>query len=133
MTDFDGDGRPDIILKSRLGPQLRVLQNNWAGSNRSIAFQLQGTKSNRDAIGARVQVDRQTKWLEAGSGFLSQHSKRMLFGLGQAETVKQVRITWPSGTVQDFHDLQAGRTYFVTEGSARASLRSFPAAQSDSI
>ncbi|MGA8028878.1 MAG: CRTAC1 family protein, partial [Bryobacteraceae bacterium] len=82
VTDFDGDGWPDLILKSRLGPQVRVLQNNCGVSNYSIAFQLRGTKSNRDAIGAKIQVDRQTKWLDAGSGFLSQHSKRVIFGLG---------------------------------------------------
>jgi Flp pilus assembly protein TadD len=116
VTDFDNDGRPDILLKSRLGPQLRVLQNNCAGSNHSIAFDLRGTQSNRDAIGARVEVDGQTKWLDAGSGFLSQHSKRLLFGLGPAESARHVRITWPSGLVQDFTNLQAGYTYALTEG-----------------
>jgi Flp pilus assembly protein TadD len=118
ICDFDGDGRPDVILKSRLGPQLRVLQNNWGGANHSIAFELRGTKSNRDAIGARVEVDGQTKWLEAGSGFLSQHSKRMIFGLGAADSAQHVRITWPSGLVQEFTNLEAGRTYAVTESSA---------------
>ncbi len=116
VTDFDGDGRPDIILKSRLGPQIRVLQNNCAGANRSIAFRLRGTKSNRDAIGARVQVDGQTKWLEAGSGFLSQNTKTLLFGLGEARSVKQVRITWPSGLVQELANLESGKTYTITEG-----------------
>ncbi len=118
VTDFDGDGRPDIILKSRLAPQVRILQNNCAGSNRSIAFELRGTKSNRDAIGARIQVDQQTKWLDAGSGFLSQHSKRVLFGLGANDSAKVVRVTWPSGVGQHFSDLRAGHTYRVTEGSA---------------
>lgn len=117
VTDFDGDGRPDIILKSRMGPQVRVFQNNCAGQNRSIAFRLQGTKSNRDAIGARIQVDGQTKWLEAGSGFLSQHTKQVLFGLGEAASAQHVRITWPSGAVQEFSNLEAGHIYSVTEGS----------------
>jgi Tfp pilus assembly protein PilF len=117
ITDFDGDGRPDVILKSRLGPQLRMLQNNCAGANQSIAFDLRGTKSNRDAIGARIEVDGQTKWLEAGSGFLSQHSKRMLFGLGSGKSAQRVRITWPSGTVQEFNNLECGNTYSIVEGS----------------
>jgi len=125
VVDFDGDGRPDIILKGRLGPQVRVLQNNCASGRQSIAFQLAGTKSNRDAIGARVQADGQTKWLDAGSGFLSQHSKRMIFGLGQAQSVKEVQITWPSGTVQQLHDLEAGKTYFVVEGSAEVKSKDF--------
>jgi tetratricopeptide (TPR) repeat protein len=117
LTDFDGDGRPDIILKSRMGPQVRVLQNNCAGANESIAFELRGIKSNRDAIGARIQVDQQTKWLEAGSGFLSQNSKRLIFGLGDARSAKRVRITWPSGMVQEFSDLEAGKLYRIAEGS----------------
>ncbi len=117
ITDFDGDGRPDVILKSRLGPQVRILQNNCAEGNHSVSFDLCGTKSNRDAIGARVEVDGQTKWLDAGSGFLSQHSKRMIFGLGGEQSVKHARVTWPCGEVQDFQNLQAGNIYTLTEGS----------------
>ncbi|MBV8811864.1 MAG: VCBS repeat-containing protein [Acidobacteriaceae bacterium] len=127
VTDFDGDGRPDIILKSRMGPQLRVLQNNCAGGNHSIAFRLKGTKSNRDAIGARVEVDGQTKWLEAGSGFLSQHSKRLTFGLAEANTARKVRIEWPSGDAQEFDNLRADSTYSVTEGSHGFTSQPFPA------
>jgi tetratricopeptide (TPR) repeat protein len=125
ITDFDGDGRPDVILKSRLGPQLRALQNNCAGANQSIAFDLRGTKSNRDAIGARIEVDGQTKWLEAGSGFLSQHSKRMIFGLGSGKSAKHVRITWPSGTVQEFNNLPSGNKCAIVEGSAEVRTTPF--------
>ncbi len=125
VTDFDGDGRPDLLLKSRLGPQVRVFQNNCAGRHQAIALQLEGTASNRDAIGARVRMDGQTKWLDAGSGFLSQHSKRMIFGLGEARAVKKVEITWPSGTSQTFTNWQAGRTYFVKEGSAECRHEGF--------
>jgi tetratricopeptide (TPR) repeat protein len=125
VVDFDGDGRPDIILKSRLGPQVRFLRNDWAGENHSIAFSLRGTKSNRDAIGSRLEVDGRTKWLSAGSGFLSQHSKRMIFGLGTTETAGRVRITWPSGTVQEFSNLQAGKTYTIVEGSSEIAEKEF--------
>lgn len=125
IVDFDGDGRPDILLKSRLGPQIRVLQNNCAGLNNSIAFELRGTKSNRDAIGARLQVDSQTKWLDAGSGFLSQHSKRLLFGLGSQSSAQHIQITWPSGAVQEFANLPAGFTYTATEGSSNLTSKKF--------
>ena len=125
ITDFDGDGRPDIILKSRMGPQLRVFQNNCAANNRSIGIRLQGTKSNRDAIGARVDVDGQVKWLEAGSGFLSQHSKQILFGLGESNIAARVNITWPSGLRQEFSNLQAGKTYSITEGAAEIKAQPF--------
>jgi len=124
VTDFDGDGRPDLILKSRLGPQVRVLRNDCAVGN-AIAFVLSGTKSNRDGIGAKVEVDGQAKWLNAGSGFLSQHSKRLIFGLGSGESAKNVKIIWPSGTVQEFSTLPAGQTHFVTESSTQIESKPF--------
>jgi Tfp pilus assembly protein PilF len=127
VLDFDNDGRPDLILKNRLGPQVRVMQNNCAAANQAIAFRLRGTESNRDAIGARVEVDGQTKWLAAGSAFLSQHSKRILFGLGPAKTAKKVRIKWPSGHEQEFANLEAGKTYSITEGSNTTSAEPFHA------
>ena len=129
ITDFDGDGRPDILLKSRLGPQLRVLQNNCAGSNQAIAFQLRGTESNRDAIGARIRVDGQTKWIDCGSGFLSQHSKRILFGLAAATVVAEVEVKWPSGGVQRFSNLASGHTYFFVEGASKFESTPFRAAR----
>ena len=125
VLDFDQDGRPDIILKSRLGPQVRLLQNNCAGTNHAIAFRLQGTKSNRDAIGARIDVDGQAKWLTAGSEFLSQHSKTLLFGLGANTIAKEVTIKWPSGLVQRLSGQNAGYTYSVVEGSAAIATEPF--------
>jgi Flp pilus assembly protein TadD len=125
VTDFDGDGRPDLILKSRLGPQVRVMQNDCGAGKHSIAFVLRGTKSNRDAIGARVQVDGQVKWLSAGSGFLSQHSKKVIFGLGSREIAKRVRIVWPSGTSQELVDLKGSHTYTITEGEQPIEAKPF--------
>jgi tetratricopeptide (TPR) repeat protein len=125
LCDFDGDGRPDIVLKSRLGPQIRLLQNNCAGENQSIGFVLQGTKCNRDAIGAKLELNNQTKWLEAGSGFLSQSSKRILFGLGQHGGPVDVRITWPSGSVQEIKGLLTGHTYSVVEGNDKPGSKPF--------
>lgn len=129
VLDFDNDGRPDVILKSRLGPQVRVLQNNCAAKNHSIAFRLRGTESNRDAIGTRIDVDGQVKWLAAGSEFLSQHSKRMLFGLGMANEAKSVHVKWPSGHQQVFSNLLAGKTYSIVEGSQAVSAEAFRAPQ----
>ena len=112
MVDFDLDGRPDILLKSRLGPQVRVLQNNCAAANASIAIRLTGTKSNRDAIGARVTVDGQTKWLDAGSGFLSQHSKRLLFGLGSKRRATEMRHRVAFRQGAEFRGLGGGLRVF---------------------
>ncbi len=124
VTDFDGDGNPDIILKSRLGPQIRVLQNDCTEERAAIAFTLRGTKSNRDAIGARVEVNGQVQFLEAGSGFLSQHSKKLHFGLaGKPEA--SVKVVWPSGLAQEFHGLKPGFCHALTEGAKNADSTAF--------
>jgi Flp pilus assembly protein TadD len=125
VLDFDNDGCLDLVLKSRLGPQVRVFRNNSGQGRRSLAFSLRGTKSNRDAIGARIEVDGQVKFLNAGSGYLSQHSKRVGFGLGERAAAKQVRIVWPSGVAQEFHDLDAGFVYRIEEGSSHFSKTPF--------
>jgi tetratricopeptide (TPR) repeat protein len=115
VTDFNHDGCLDIAVKNRLGPQLRVFENRIGQQRHRIAFDLQGVKCNRDAVGAKVEVDGQAKWLNAGSGYLSQHSKRIHFGL-KTDTAQKIRITWPSGTVQEIGPLAAGRRYRILEG-----------------
>ena len=124
VTDFDGDGNPDVLLKSRLGPQVRALQNDCTEGRAAIGLQLRGTKSNRDAIGARVEVNGQVQFLGAGSGFLSQHSKKLHFGLaGKASA--QVRIVWPSGLTQTFSDLKPGFCYTLEEASEEVASVAF--------
>ncbi|MDE3198255.1 MAG: VCBS repeat-containing protein [Acidobacteriota bacterium] len=118
VTDFDGDGYPDLILKSRLAPQVRVMRNDCAGGKPAIALRLRGTKSNRDAIGARVTVNGCTQHIAAGSGFLSQHSKALHFGLNGRPTA-DVHIVWPSGLDQTLKNLAPGFSWTVTEGSNR--------------
>jgi tetratricopeptide (TPR) repeat protein len=119
LADFDHDGRQEVFLKNRNGPQLRLLKNILPDLPPSIAFRLRGVKSNRDAIGAAVTIEtetgRQTRWLQAGSGFLSQHSKDVFFGLGSAKLVKAT-IRWPSGLVQPLGDLPINHRIWVEEG-----------------
>ena len=104
LTDIDHDGRLEIVLKNRNAPQLRVLHNTITGIGASICFRLRGVNSNRDAIGASVTVETgitQTKYLQAGSGFLAQHSKELFFGVGDAASVV-APCRWPNGLVQTF-------------------------------
>ena len=116
VTDFDDDGVPDLLIKNRLGPQVRAFENGIGTAAKWIAFDLVGTKGNRDAIGARVELDGRVQWLQAGSGYLSQHSKRLHFGLGNHAQAKRVRILWPSGEESVAGPLEAGFRYRVTEG-----------------
>jgi len=128
LADFDGDGRLEIFLKNRNAPQLRVLKNVVEDLPPSISFRLQGVKSNRDAIGAVITIEtssrRQAREVQAGSGFLSQHSKEIFFGLGEEKGPIRGSIRWPSGLVQDLHDLPINHSISVVEGSD--ALRKIP-------
>ncbi len=129
LADFDHDGRLEVLLKSRNAPQLRLLKNVAPELPPSIAFRLRGVKSNRDAIGAAVTVEcggqRQTQRVQAGSGFLSQHSKELIFGLGHAPGPVLARIQWPSGAVGVFPNLQANNRIWVEEGGDSVLMEPF--------
>jgi Tfp pilus assembly protein PilF/peroxiredoxin len=123
--DIDRDGDPDLaVMAARQAPQLRVFRNDFArrpGS--SLAIRLVGTESNRDAVGARVTVEaegvgRKTKAVHAGSGFLSQHSRELIFGLGSAGSVRTLTVEWPSGRRQVFTDVPAEGRLRLVEGGA---------------
>jgi tetratricopeptide (TPR) repeat protein len=120
LADLDHDGRLELLLKSRNGPQLRLLRNLVKDLPPSISFRLRGAKSNRDAIGASVAVEvggrRQMKTLQAGSGFLSQHSKELFFGLGNVAGSITAVILWPSGAKQTLRGLQKDSRILVEEG-----------------
>ncbi len=124
VTDFDGDGIPDILLKSRRGPQVRAMQNDCTQGRSSVAILLQGNKSNRDGIGARVEVNGHCQYVEAGSGFLSQHSKKLYFGLGGKKRA-EVKILWPSGASQILTALEAGYAYNVVEEASNPNRTPF--------
>lgn len=125
VTDLDGDGNLDLLLKSRLAPQVKAFRNQSTAARKSIAVRLTGTKSNRDAIGARVEADGIVCWLQAGSGYLSQHTKTLYFGLAAKSEVQKLRIVWPSGETQEFRNLPAGYRYHITEGSADLEKEAF--------
>jgi tetratricopeptide (TPR) repeat protein/peroxiredoxin len=129
LVDFDHDGRLEVFLKNRNGPQLRLLKNRMKNLPPSIAFRLRGVKSNRDAIGAAITVEtesgRQTRMLQAGSGFLSQHSKEVFFGLGEAKSPVRASIRWSSGLVQELRDLPVNHRVWVEEGSEPSRMEAF--------
>jgi tetratricopeptide (TPR) repeat protein/peroxiredoxin len=135
VADFDHDGRQEVFLKNRNAPQLRVLKNVMRELPPAISFRLQGMKSNRDAIGAVVTIEtstgRQTRSLRAGSGFLSQSSKELFFGLGDAKGPARASIRWPSGLEQELRDLEPGRRIWVVEGSAPVRMEPFNAQVTD--
>jgi tetratricopeptide (TPR) repeat protein len=121
LADFDGDGRQEVLIKNRNAPQFRLLRNIQPDLPLAISFRLRGTKSNRDAIGTAVSIEtdagRQTRLLQAGSGFLSQHSKELFFGLGSSKGPIRATVRWPGGVIQHWDELPAGHRIFIEEGA----------------
>jgi tetratricopeptide (TPR) repeat protein len=129
LSDFDHDGRQEMVLKNRNGPQLRFFKNVMPDLAPAIAFRLTGKRSNRDAIGACITVEtesgRQTRFLQAGSGFLAQHSKELFFGLGAAKGPVRATIRWPSGLLQNLAALPLNHRVWVEEGIPPSRIEPF--------
>ena len=116
--DFDRDGDLDLLLTTNQGPAY-LYRNDLTNGNRSVRFRLQGTKSNRDGIGAMVRVTTpdgtQSRMVKTGSSYLSQSELAVTFGLAKRDKVDRVVIEWPSGQVQEFKNVSAGE-YHCMEG-----------------
>lgn len=129
LSDIDGDGRLELILKSRTSPQIRILHNEISPLGNSISISLKGTTSNRDAIGALIELDtpegKRRASVRAGSGFLSQHSKTITLGLGSTSTPINAMIRWPNGTIEHFRGLLPQHRVEIIEGSTQIEQKPF--------
>ena len=117
--DFDRDGDLDLLLTTNRGPAY-LYRNDQLAGNKSIRLQLAGTKSNRDAIGASVQLFSadlyQTRLVKGGSSYLSQSELPLTFGMGKRDRADRLVIQWPCGATEEYKDLAAGRAYECVEG-----------------
>jgi enediyne biosynthesis protein E4 len=125
IADFDNDGATDAVFTTLNGRPI-LLRNNIGQKNSWVGFELQGTASNRDAIGARITVlarERKiVRWITSGSSYLSSHDKRVVVGLGRLAPTANVNaeIRWPSGVSQNLARLVPGRYHRIFEpGQAR--------------
>ena len=109
--------------------RLWFLQNSGGNGNHFLNLRLVGTKSNRDAMGARIQIVgggiSQIREIEGGGSYLSQSDLRANFGLGKAARADTIEIRWPSGLKQSFRNVEADKFYLIEEGSDRIALQSF--------
>lgn len=120
MADFTNSGKLDVVVANQKGPLL-LYRNRVAPENRWIAFDLEGTVSNRSAIGAQVRIFwngmRQVQEVLGGSGFCAQNQRRIHFGLGKAGAVDRVEIRWPSGKIQTVRTPELNKIHNVRETS----------------
>lgn len=116
--DLDQDGDQDLIVANYDSPAM-VFENLQQQDNNWIRLKLTGTKSNRNAIGARIELkfadQRRFGQVVSRSGFLSQPSFELHFGLGKCAVLEEAVIVWPSGKKQTVRDLTAGKLHEITE------------------
>jgi len=121
VGDFDNDGDPDVVI-TRLNGTPLLLRNNVGQDSDWVGFELQGTKSNRDAIGAKITVTAGTRhlvrWIVSGSSYISSSDKRVLVGLGHSKTeTVDVEVLWTSGIRQKLSNLRVNRYLKIVEGT----------------
>lgn len=117
--DLNNDGWLDIVVTG-LNEKPRILLNSGMASRHWIGFALTGRRSNRDAIGAEVTVTTAAgrklyNHVTASVGFMSSSDKRVHFGLGKEDAVREVEIHWPSGSTQRIEKPETGRYHAVAE------------------
>jgi hypothetical protein len=119
-ADYDNDGDLDVLLNVNHGPA-RLLRNEGGSGNNVLRLRLAGTASNRDGIGARVDVTlnggrRAWQIVKTGSSYASQSELPLTFGLGGAAGVDAVRVTWPNGRADTVGALRGNQTVTIEEG-----------------
>jgi len=133
LVDWDQDGDLDMWISNRNAPRLRLMRNDSPPGNHFLMLRLEGNgkTTNRDAIGARVEVvfansdsenrnPKSIKTLRAGEGFLAQSSKWIHFGMGDTDAIKMVTVRWPGGEIEQFKEISVDRHYRLTQGSGMA-------------
>jgi enediyne biosynthesis protein E4 len=120
MADFDNDGKLDLFQANADQPAL-YYHNTSEGVGNWVQFKLTGTKSNRDAIGARITLSagglKQIREIDGGNGYAGQSTKRAHFGIGKAAKLDSVEIRWPSGLKESFDGVAVDKLNKITEGT----------------
>jgi hypothetical protein len=116
--DFNGDGLVDAVVTTLDGP-LELWRNRIGGNRKWIGLELSGTRSNRDAIGAKVRLSAGGRIRHAHvspyGGYLGTNTKTLYFGLAALDTADWAEVSWPSGATQRLENLSSGRVHSITE------------------
>ena len=118
VGDLNGDGRLDVVVSALTAPA-EIWMNQSPGANHWLEFKLQGTKSNRDGIGARIRLvtksGAQYNHMTTSAGYASSSAGPVHFGMGANAVADEVQIHWPSGIVQTLTNVEADRVVAVKE------------------
>jgi len=118
LVDLWNRGVLDVVVANQRAPLL-IYKNTVTPDNQWIDFELEGTASNRSAIGAEVRLFRngqqQVQQVSGGSGFCAQNQRQLHFGLGKQPRLEKAEIRWPSGKVETIKTLVAGQRYKIKE------------------
>lgn len=118
LVDLWNRGVLDVVVANQRGPLL-IYKNNVIRDNKWIGFELEGTVSNRSAIGAEVRLfwngHQQVQQVSGGSGFCAQNQRRLHFGLGNNPRVEKAEIRWPSGKVETIDKPSIGQIRKIKE------------------
>ena len=134
VVDWDHDGDQDLWVSNRNAPRIRYFRNDTQTGNHYITLRLigNGVTTSRDAVGARVEVfldppneqqasktedpaeaERLVKTIHIGQGFLSQSSRWLHFGIGDADKISKVTVQWPGGKIKEYTDLKIDQRYEI--------------------
>ncbi|HET7114525.1 MAG TPA: ASPIC/UnbV domain-containing protein, partial [Pyrinomonadaceae bacterium] len=120
LVDLWNRGVLDVVVANQKGPLL-IYRNNVAPENKWVEFELEGSASNRSAIGAEVRLfwngRQQVQHVSGGSGFCSQNQRRLHFGVGKNPQLEKAEIRWPSGRVETIEKPAVGQTYKIKESA----------------
>jgi hypothetical protein len=117
--DYDEDGDVDVIINDLDGPPMLLRNDGGAQAGNLIKLQLAGTKSNRNAVGAKVELKAggltQIDEVRAGDSYISHSDWRLHFGLGKATTVDEITVRWPSGKTEKLTKVGVNRVMKIVE------------------
>ena len=122
IADFDNDGRLDVVMANANSEPI-LYRNTMPLRAHWIQFVLEGTRSNRSAVGAQVRIgvdgQKRLSFVNGGNSFAGQSMQRVHFGLGTADAVQSVEVRWPSGLVEKFAVPAVDRLYKLKEGGGK--------------
>ena len=126
LGDVDNDGYPEIIVMNNGFEEIYLWKNETPQDNNWIKVKLEGTESNRMGIGSWIRIgvngEEQYHYTLCGEGYLGQNSAYEFFGLGDATTIDFIEVTWLSGQVDYYENIEANASLTIIEGEELLSV-----------